>query len=90
MTFAELAAIEDPMQLMSTGFVAPMLIRYVVLTGQLESRYPNSVLPVLLDKMNNAALKIDWDSNGVGQKAPLGVRDTVVDNYLDALNKYMN
>jgi hypothetical protein len=42
LTFAELGAIDDPMALMATGSLAPMLIRYIVRTVQLESRYRSS------------------------------------------------
>jgi hypothetical protein len=35
MSFEQLGAVEDPMDLMATGSVAPILVRYAVRTGQL-------------------------------------------------------
>ncbi|WP_434666858.1 hypothetical protein P5W99_37690 [Paraburkholderia sp. A3BS-1L] len=84
MSFAQLGAVEDPMDLMTTGFASPMLVRYVVRTGQLDERYPNIALPELLDVINEAAAVVQW-SPEVGQRAPMAKRDPIVDQYLDAL-----
>ncbi|QBR04184.1 hypothetical protein [Paraburkholderia pallida] len=83
MTYAELGAIEDPMTLMSTGGVSPMLVRYMVRTGQLESRYPGVALPMLLRAITQAAATVDWPLATVAQAAPLAVQDAAVDAYLD-------
>jgi hypothetical protein len=60
MSFARLGAVEDPMNLMATGFVARMLVRYAVRTVQLDERYPGIALPVSLDAMNKAAMDIGF------------------------------
>jgi hypothetical protein len=88
LTYADLGAIDDPMDLASTGFVSPMLVRYVVRTGQLESRYPGVALPVLLDAINKAATVIAWPVD-VGQQAPVAKRDPAVDAYLDDLQQHV-
>lgn len=83
MTYAELGAIDDPMALMSTGGVSPMLVRYVVRTGQRESRYPGVALPMLLRAISEAAVTVGWPLATVAQAAPLAVQDATVDAYLD-------
>jgi hypothetical protein len=88
MSYAQLGAIEDPMDLMATGFVSPMLVRYVVRTDQLEQRYANIALPVLLDALNKAVLNVAWPPE-VGQRAPQARRDQIVDNYLDELGPHL-
>jgi hypothetical protein len=89
MTFAELGAVEDPMDLMATTSVAPMLVRYVVRTGQLDSRYPGIALPPLMDAILAAASIIPWQLDTVGQKAPRATRDSDVDAYLDSLKPHL-
>lgn len=88
MRFEQLAAIEDPMQLAATGFISPMLVRYVVRTGQLESRYPGSALSTLLGAIDKATVRIDLPVI-VRQKIPLAVRDSAVDSYLDDLQAHV-
>lgn len=84
MSFEQLAAIEDPMQLAATGFISPMLVRYVVRTGQLDSRYAGRALSTLLGAIDKATVRIDLPVI-VQQKIPLAVRDSAVDSYLDDL-----
>lgn len=84
LTYTELGAIDDPMQLAATGHVSPMLVRYVVRTGQLDERYRGVPLRVLLDAIDLAAARIEW-LDGVGQKAPLAAKDAEVEAYLDEL-----
>jgi hypothetical protein len=88
MSYAELGAVEDPLELAATGFVSPLLVRYVVRTDQLEERYPDIPLCDLLNAMNQAAMNIAWPME-VGQRAPLAKRDPVVDRYLDALGPHL-
>jgi hypothetical protein len=88
LTYADLGAIEDPMDIASTGFVFLMLVRYVVRTGQLDSRYPGVALPVLLDAINKAATVLAWPVD-VGQKAPIAERDSAVEAYLDDLQQHV-
>lgn len=76
------------MQLMSTHFVSPMLVRYVVRTGQLEQRYSGLSLTTLLNALNLAATMIQLPP-GVTQKAPSATRDAEVDGYLDALSPHI-
>ncbi|WP_460901100.1 hypothetical protein [Paraburkholderia jirisanensis] len=83
MTYAELGAIEDPMDLMATGGVAPMLVRYMVRTGQRDTRYPGIALPMLLRAITEAAATVGWPLDTVAQAAPLAVEDATVDAYLD-------
>lgn len=85
LSFEALGKIDDPLELMSTGFVSPILARYVVRTGQLDIRYPNIDLPALLMAINFAATSIPWPLSTVAQKAPLAIRDPDVDAYLDQL-----
>ncbi|AVA33802.1 hypothetical protein [Cupriavidus metallidurans] len=84
LTATELGAIDDPMQLAATGQASPMLVRYVVRTGQLDERYRGVPLRVLLDAINLAAARIEWPEE-VGQKAPLAAKDAEVEAYLDEL-----
>jgi hypothetical protein len=88
LTFAELGAIDDPMALMATGSLAPMLIRYIVRTVQLESRYPGVSFADLLNALNNAAAMIPFPPE-VGQRAPIAQRAGVVDEYLDELRSHV-
>ncbi|REE21218.1 hypothetical protein B0G71_4370 [Paraburkholderia sp. BL27I4N3] len=87
MTFAQLGAVEDAMDLMATGFISPMLVRYMFRTEQLAARYPGVALPALLNAINKAATMIAFPPE-VGQKAPVAVRDEVVDAYLDELQPH--
>ena len=93
MSFEQLGAIDDPMDLVNTGHVSPMVVRYVVRTGQLTQRYPVVTLPQLLDAIDGAcvayeqsskAAPLHW-SNNLSQPLQAAVGDTVVDEYLDAL-----
>lgn len=90
MSFEQLGAIEDPMDLMATGSIAPILVRYVVRTGQLERRYSGIALTTLLDAIMKSATMIDWPLDTVAQKAPLGKQDAGVDAYLDKLQPHLD
>lgn len=86
LSYEQLAAIDDPMALMATGQVSPILLRYVVRTEQLQGRYGEVPLPILMDAIGRAAaIQGDWPF-AVGQKAPQAVRDKDVDDYLDRLD----
>jgi hypothetical protein len=87
MTFEQLGAIDDPWLLIATGLTSPMLLRYVVRTGQLETRYAGATLPNVLQALDRAAAATHggWPFD-VSQKAPLAVCDADVDKYLDALD----
>ncbi|ASL43974.1 hypothetical protein bAD24_I10810 [Burkholderia sp. AD24] len=87
MSFRQLGKIEDPMTLSACGSIAPILVRYVVRTGQLNERFLGMPLPVLLDSMLVAASKLPWPAE-VGQCAPLGERNADVDTYLDNLQQF--
>lgn len=89
MSFEQLGAIEDPVDLMATGSVAPILVRYTVRTGQLERRYPGIALPTLLDAIMKSATMIDWPLATVAQKAPQAKQDADVDAYLDELQPHL-
>ncbi|RKP44701.1 hypothetical protein D7S86_27105 [Pararobbsia silviterrae] len=84
MSFEELGAIKDPMDLGSTGFVAPILVRYVVRTDQLQARYAGASLPTLLRAINVAAAHAHFPPE-IGQLAPRAVRSAIVDRYLDGI-----
>lgn len=93
MSFEELGAIEDSMALVNTGHVSPMVVRYVVRTGQLDQRYPAVPLPQLLDAIDCAcaeyeqsskAAPLDW-VNSISQPLQAATGSNVVDEYLDAL-----
>jgi len=88
LTFRELGAIVDPLQLAATQHVSPMLVRYVIRTDQLEVRYPGVRLRTLLGAIEVAAKKVKWP-DVVGQNAPLAIVDTAVDAYLDELQPYV-
>lgn len=88
MSFEQLAAIDDPMQLSATGFISPMLVRYVVRTGQLDARYGGRSLSTLLEAIDSATVNIVLPAI-VGQKIPLAVRDSAVDSYLDDLQSHV-
>lgn len=89
MSFEQLGAVEDPMDLMATGSVAPILVRYAVRTGQLERRYPGIALPTLLDAIMKSATMINWPLATVAQKAPRAKQDADVDAYLDELQPHL-
>lgn len=89
MTYAELGVIEDPAHLMATGGVAPMLIRYIVRTGQLDNRFPGISLTMLLSAIGKAAAKVEWPIQTVAQLVPQAVQNTVVDQYLDTLQPHV-
>lgn len=88
MSYEQLGAIQDPMQLSAATFVSPMLARYLVKTGQLTKRYPEVGLRALLQAINAAATTIPWPAD-VAQKVPAGTRDAKVDEYLDALQPFV-
>ena len=88
MNFEQVGAIEDPLELSATGFISPMLVRYVVRTEQLKVRYPEITLPALLNAIDKAATMIAWPEI-VGQKLPGAERDSSVDAYLDALHPHI-
>ena len=85
MTFEQLGAVQDPFELMSTGAVSPMLLRYVVRNGQLHARYSDADLPALLMAINYAATFVQWPMSTVAQKAPVAILDPDVDAYLETL-----
>lgn len=89
LTYAELGAIEDPALLMATGGVAPMLIRYIVRTGQLDNRFPGISLTMLLSAIGKAAANVEWPIETVAQLAPQAVQNAVVDQYLDTLQPHV-
>jgi hypothetical protein len=70
---------------MATTSLSPMLVPYVVHTGQLERRYPRIPLSPLLDAIFKAATMIPWPLDTVAQRAPLAKQDADVDAYLDEL-----
>lgn len=78
-----------PMGLMATSSVAPILVRYMVRTDQLESRFPGVTLPMLLSAMASTATKFEWPLMTVAQTAPLARQDAAVDEYLDALQPHV-
>lgn len=86
LSYAQLGAIDDPMVLMNTTQVSPILIRYVVRTGQLASRYGDTPLPVLLNAVSHAAAQHSAWPFEVSQAAPLCEANQAVDAYLDALD----
>ena len=88
LTFDELGAIEDPMQLAATAQVSPMLVRYVIRTDQLEERYRGVRMRTLLGAIVVAAAAVKWP-NVVGQKALLAQKDADVDAYLDELQPHV-
>ncbi|VVE87674.1 hypothetical protein PBR20603_01611 [Pandoraea bronchicola] len=89
MSFERLGAIEDPVDLMATGSIAPILVRYAVRTGQLERRYPGVALSALLDAIMKSATMINWPLDTVAQKAPQAKQDADVDTYLDELQPHL-
>jgi hypothetical protein len=88
MTYAQLGAIDDAMLLTSTGHVSPMLVRYIVRTGQLEKRYPGVLITTLLGAIDNAAAEaMEWPFSA-SQLSTLGIQHEQVDAYLNALGTY--
>lgn len=93
MTFDQLGSITDPTMLMATGCVSPMVIRYVIRTGQLEDRFAHSSLSELLEAVNAAHLV--WDggkpeqqrawAERLSQQIPIADRNSGVDSYLDEI-----
>ncbi|HGO6129699.1 hypothetical protein KDX04_27245 [Burkholderia cenocepacia] len=88
MTFAQIAAIEDPGVLMGCGSPAPIFVRYLVRTGQLDERFPNLTPHALLDALLVAGGKLQMTMD-VGQLAPSGEKNEVVDAYLDSLQPHV-
>lgn len=93
MSFEQLGAIDNPMELTNTGHVSPMVVRYVVRTGQLSQRFPVMALPQLLDAIDGACAaheqsskmaRLDWVKN-ISQPLQAAERDSMVDAYLDAI-----
>lgn len=93
MTFAGLGAIEDPTELMGTGFASPLVVRYIVRTGQLQERYPSISLIDLLEAIQAAGAAWEFKSSEMqqhwvyklSQLVQAGVRNPVVDEYLDSI-----
>jgi len=93
MTFNQLGSIADPMLLMATGRVSPMVVRYVVRTDQLKFRFADASLPDLLEAVNAAHLA--WDGGNpeqqrdwaerLSQQIPIAEQDCGVDSYLDEI-----
>ncbi|VVE84457.1 hypothetical protein [Pandoraea sputorum] len=84
MTFEELEAIDDPVDLAHIGALSPLLVRYVVRTGQLHLRYDGVALPALLEAINKA-VPVTRLPPEVWRKIPFATRDDDVDAYLDRL-----
>lgn len=89
MTYEELAVMEGPTDVADLGQFSPMLVRYVVCTWQLHSRYADVALPDLLDAINIAAMMVPWPPNVV-LKVPAAERDADVDEYLDCLQMHVS
>ncbi|MGK3726793.1 hypothetical protein [Stenotrophomonas sp. 6O] len=93
MSFDQLGAIENSLELSNTGRVSPMIIRYVVRTGQLRARFPVVPLVQLLDAVDGACIAYEQSSkaaplhwvNNVSQPLQVAAGDAVVDEYLDAI-----
>ncbi len=86
MTFAQLAAIDDPLSLMGAGGTAPVTLRYAIRTGQLESLFPGKTMAELLRVITHAApIVMDRWTFHVQQTMPGGEQDDEVDSYLKAL-----
>lgn len=93
MSFEQLGAIDSSMELTNTGHVSPMVVRYVVRTGQLNQRFPVVTLPQLLDAIDGACAAHEQSSraaplhwvNDVSQPLQAAVGDSTVDAYLDAI-----
>ncbi len=90
MSYDELGAIEDPSTLMSGLTVSPMIVRYMVRTGQLATRYPGVDLPTLLDAIDSAAAIVEWPYFTGGQTLHLVEHDAEVEKYLDEIQPYVN
>ena len=88
MTYEELGAIEDPMDLAYIECLSPMFVAYVVRTDQLDSRYAGVALPELLNAINNAMTMLPWNDEAV-RKSPAIQRDAAVDAYLDSLDVHV-
>lgn len=89
MTYEDFETIADPMELTTMGLLSPLLVAYVVRTGQLELRYAGIALPDLLDAINNAGTMIPW--------CPVALRSfcaeqpvAVMDAYLDRLQEHVS
>jgi hypothetical protein len=87
-----LGAVSDPSLLTATGYISPMLVRYVVRTGQLEQRYPGVPVGLLLNALNLAGAKSEYSGDKMrmqklGPKIQAAERDAEVDVYLDELDK---
>lgn len=88
MTFGQLGAIDDPMLLMATGTTAPLTVRYLVRTNQLDLIRPHRTLPEVLHIMAHAATLVPWTAE-LGQLIPQGQQSKVVDDYVAALTAEM-
>ncbi|AKK24714.1 hypothetical protein MB84_28255 (plasmid) [Pandoraea oxalativorans] len=88
MTYEDLEAIGDPMDLTGIGFISPMLVAYAVRTGQLHSRYAGIALPELLNAINNATTMIASCPDAI-RNACSEQRDVMVDAYLDRLQQHI-
>lgn len=88
MSFAALGAIEDPIALMACGSPAPIVVRYAVRTGQLDTRYPNLTPHALLDAIFLAAGRLPMPAK-VGQLVTHGKKNADVDEYLDSLQPHV-
>lgn len=84
MSFDQIGAIDDPLRLAATGTIAPMLIRYVAATEQLQTRFGECSVPELIDAINYAFCRTPWDQM-LGQTMVNRVRDAQTDQYLDEL-----
>jgi hypothetical protein len=88
MTFTELGEIEDPFELMDKLTVSPMLVRYMVQTAQLETRYPGVQLPELLDAIDIAVARVQWPIFTVGQTLHLAEHNPEIEKYLDEIQSW--
>lgn len=88
MTDEELDAIGQPAILTKMAFMSPMLVAYVVRTGQFYARFAGIALPVLLNAINNAGTMIPWCPEAA-RNVCAEQRDAAVDAYLDRLQVHV-
>ena len=84
LSYPQLGAIDDPMTLMASGGMAPMAVRYLVRTGQLDESYPGVSLSALVKALTEAAAQFPWPAD-VTQELPSGSRSEACDSYLSEL-----
>jgi hypothetical protein len=83
MGYEQLGAINDPSELTRTGgSTSPMILRYIVRTGQLKERFPDTDFITLLMSIGFAVSRLEH-THQILLKIIDGNRDTDADNYLD-------